>query len=236
MTQGRQRSAGSSNSVRNTSSHLQDHDLLLRETNHRCSNDLQLVVSLLALQSQRVTNPEARQALTDAMERVSILARARSTMHGDQKPSIEAALRQVCEALHAQAEPRSILVSLQVTDDVDGLTPNEVTTLALVANELATNAIKHGYKDGKAGHIRVTLGRTPAGDVSVIVDDDGLPLADTVRLDRSGLGLGLAKRLTASIGGLFIPPNPDPRRSSGSRKKGQSVRCSGRLVLVNRRK
>jgi len=208
MTQGRQGSAGLSNSVRNTSSHLQDHDLLLRETNHRCSNDLQLVVSLLALQSQRATHPEARQALTDAMERVSILARARSTMHGDQKPSIEAALRQVCEALHAQAEPRSILVSLQVTDDVDGLTPNEVTTLALVANELATNAIKHGYKDGKAGHIRVTLGRTPAGDVSVIVDDDGLPLAETVRPDRSGLGLGLAKRLTASIGGLFIPPGP----------------------------
>ena len=71
MTQGRQRSAGSSNSVRNTSSHLQDHDLLLRETNHRCNNDLQLVVSLLALQSQRVTNPEARQALTDAMEQVN---------------------------------------------------------------------------------------------------------------------------------------------------------------------
>lgn len=208
MTRNDQRSTMTSNFIRKAPPPHRDHDLLLRETNHRCSNDLQLVVSLLALQSQRATNPEARQALTDAMERVSILARARSTMHGDQKPSIEAALRQVCEALHAQAEPRSILVSLQVTDDVDGLTPNEVTTLALVANELATNAIKHGYKDGKAGHIRVTLGRTTAGDVSVIVDDDGLPLADTARPDHSGLGLGLAKRLTASIGGLFIPPEP----------------------------
>jgi two-component sensor histidine kinase len=204
MTQHDQRSVVPSGFVRKVTHPRTDQDLLLRETNHRCSNDLQLVVSLLALQSQRATHPEARQALTDAMERVSILARARSTMHGDQKPSIEAAPRQVCEALHAQAEPRSILVSLQVTDDVDGLTPNEVTTLT--ANELATNAIKHGYKDGKAGHIRVTLGRTPAGDVSIIVDDDGLPLADTVRPDRSGLGLGLAKRLTASIGGLFIPP------------------------------
>ena len=206
MTQGGQRSGGGSNAVHKTPSRNEDHDLLLRETNHRCSNDLQLVVSLLSLQSQRATNPEARQALTDAMERVSILARARSTMHGDQKPSIEAALRQVCEALHAQSEPRSILVSLQVTDDVDGLTPNEVTTLALVANELATNAIKHGYKDGKAGHIRVTLGRTSAGEVSVIVDDDGLPLPEFKRPDQGGLGLGLAKRLTASIGGLFIPP------------------------------
>jgi two-component sensor histidine kinase len=206
MTQHDQRSAVSSSSVRKAPRRHTDHDLLLRETNHRCSNDLQLVVSLLALQSQRATNPEARQALTDAMERVSVLARARSTMHGDRHPSLAAALRQVCEALHAQAELRSILVSLQVTEDVDGLTPNEVTTLALVANELATNAIKHGYKDGRAGHIRVTLGRTSAGDISVTVDDDGLPFPEVDRPNHNGLGLGLVKRLTASIGGLFIPP------------------------------
>ena len=181
-------------------------DLLLRETNHRCSNDLQLVVSLLSLQSQRATSQEAREALRDAMERVAVLARARTPAHAEQKPSIAGALRQVCEALHAQADPRSILVSLEVADDVDGLAPNEVTTLALVANELATNAIKHGYKDGKAGHIRVTLGRTTAGDVSVIVDDDGLPLPEAVQPGHTGLGLGLAKRLTASVGGLFIPP------------------------------
>jgi len=206
MTQQDLRSAKPSNFIREAPRPQTDHDLLLRETNHRCSNDLQLVVSLLALQSRRATNLEARQALTDAMERVSVLARARTTMHGDRHPSIEAALREVCEALHAQAEPRSILVSLQVTNDVDGLTPNEVTTLALVANELATNAIKHGYRDGKAGRICVTLGRTPAGDVSVIVDDDGLPFPEVERPTHSGLGLELVKRLTASIGALFIPP------------------------------
>jgi two-component sensor histidine kinase len=206
MTHRDKRSAALPNFVRRTPRHHGDDNLLLRETNHRCSNDLQLVASLLAVQSQRATNPEARQALTDAMERVSILARARSTMHADQRPSIEAALRQVCEALHAQAEPRSILVSLKVTDTVDGLTPNEVTTIALVANELATNAIKHAYKDGKSGHIRVTLGRTPSGDVSVIIDDDGLPFPELDRPNPSGLGLGLAKRLTASIGGIFISP------------------------------
>ncbi|MDQ0839430.1 sensor histidine kinase [Sphingomonas faeni] len=202
---------------------VRDSDLLLRETNHRCSNDLQLVVGLLSLQSQRVTSPEARQALTDAVERVTILARARSTIHGDQKPSIEAALRQVCEALHAQAELRSILVSLQVTDHVDGLTSDEVTALALVTNELATNAIKHAYKDGKPGHIRVTLGRAANGDISIVVDDDGLPLPEILQPSQGGLGLGLARRLTASIGGLFIPP------TTGS--KAFELRVSGKLRI-----
>ncbi len=204
-----------------------DSDLLLRETNHRCSNDLQLVVGLLSLQCQRVTSPEARQALTDTVERVTILARARSTIDGDQKPSIEVALRQVCEALHAQAELRSILVSLQVTDHVDGLTSDEVTALALVTNELATNAIKHAYKDGKPGHIRVTLGRTANGDISIVVDDDGSALPETLQPGQSGLGLGLARRLTASIGGLFIPPGAD--------SKAFELRVSGKLRIADGR-
>ena len=103
----------------------QGDDLLLRETNHRASNDLQLVVSLLGLQSRRAASPEVRQALSDAMERVSILARSRSAMHRERQVSLEAALRQVCEALHAQAEPRGILISLQTGDEVHGLSPHQ---------------------------------------------------------------------------------------------------------------
>lgn len=72
---------------------LQRDDLLLREMSHRCNNDLQLVVSLLRLQSRRATVPEVRQALADAAGRVSILARARNAMHRESSLSLEAALR-----------------------------------------------------------------------------------------------------------------------------------------------
>ena len=141
----------------------QGDDLLLRETIHRCSNDLQMIVSLLGLQSRRATSPEARQALIDAMERVSILARARSALHRDRQPTLDDALRQVCEALHTQAEPRGILISVQVGQQVQGLSANQITTLALVVNELATNAIKHAFEEGKAGYIRITAGVSGRG-------------------------------------------------------------------------
>lgn len=185
----------------------QGDDLLLRETNHRCSNDLQLVVSLLSLQSRRASSEETRQALADAMERVAILARCRSTLYRDRQLSLEGALRQVCEALHAQAEPRSIRVFLTVAEEVDGLSSTEITTLALVVNELATNAIKHAYEEGQSGHIEITLGRNAGQDVTIIVDDDGLPFPDTKYAAADGLGLGLSKRLMASISGLFIMPS-----------------------------
>jgi two-component sensor histidine kinase len=132
--------------------HIQGDDLLLRETNHRCSNDLQLVVSLQALHSRRAANPEVRAALADAMERVSILAHAPRALHQERPVTLEVALRQVCDA-----EPRSILVALEAVHDVRGLTANHVTTVTLVVNELATNAIKHAFEDSKAGHIRVTI-------------------------------------------------------------------------------
>ena len=72
-------------------------------------------------------------------------------------------------------------------------------------NELATNAIKHAFEEGKSGHIRVTISRNDSRDVIIIVDDDGLPFPDA-NGNGEGLGLGLAKRLMASIGGLLIMP------------------------------
>lgn len=181
----------------------QRNDLLLRETNHRCSNDLQLVVSLLALQSRRAANPEARQALTDAMERVSILARARRMMHREPHQGLQASLRQVCEALQGQAEPRSILICLKADHGEPRLEPSCITTVALVVNELATNAIKHAFEEGKPGHVKVSVVENGGHDVTILVDDDGIPFPDS---KGEGLGLGLAKRLMASIGGMLIPP------------------------------
>lgn len=185
-----------------------DDELLLRETHHRCSNDLQLIVGLLELQSRRAASEETRQALADAVERVGILARSRNALNGERQPSLEVALKQVCEGLQAHAEPRSIMISAHVENEIRGLSPAQITTLSLVVNELATNAIKHAFDIGTAGHIQIRIGANIGRGLAVIVEDDGRPFHDAPVGMGSGLGLGLAKRLMASIGGLFIPPPP----------------------------
>ncbi len=186
----------------------QGDDLLLRETNHRCSNDLQLVVSLLALQSRRAVSAETREALSDAMERVAILARARSTLQSEGKNSLEIALRQICDALHSQAEPRGILVSLDVAQSPRGLSASTIMAVALAVNELATNAIKHAFEEGKSGYVRVSLRQNGDRHAVIIVDDDGLPFPELANggAPGTGLGLGLVKRLIASAGGLILVP------------------------------
>lgn len=178
--------------------------LLLRETYHRCNNDLQLVVGLLSLQSRRATNPETRDALADVMARVAILAHARGDMDRRRPPSLQCALRQVCEALLSQAEPRAILISMHTEHDAQGLSPEHVATLALVVNELATNAIKHAFEEGKAGNIRISVRRSGERDIAILVDDDGLPFPATNGAKSDGMGLSLVRRLVASADGVFI--------------------------------
>lgn len=187
-------------------------ELLLRETNHRCANDLQLVVSLLSLQGRRAENPEVSTALMDAAARVGVLARARTGLSCQQQPDLGAALRQVCEALHSQAEPRGILMSLEVERDVPGLSEHQIATIALAVNELATNAIKHAFHEGQGGRISISLRRTDSGEVVVIVDDDGLPLPNTAIADGGGMGFGLVHRLVGSVGGSFVAPAPGSKR------------------------
>lgn len=188
-------------------------DLLLRETHHRCSNDLQLVVGLLSLQSRRATNPETRDALADAMGRVAVLARARAELNKCRQLSLEGALRQVCEALHSQAEPRSILISMQAEhDEVQSLAPDHISTLALVVNELATNAIKHAFEEGKSGHISILVRRDGERQAVIIVDDDGLPFPEVDNAKDGGMGLGLVKRLVASADSVFIQPTDGSKR------------------------
>lgn len=191
-----------------------DADLLLRETIHRCNNDLQLVVSLLQFQCRRVSHPETRAELGDAVERVAILARARSAMQGGAGQSLEAALRKVCEALRSQAEPRGIAVLFEAEPDAPALSRSTTMTVSLAVNELATNAIKHGFRAGRSGTVRVVLRRPDDGFVGVLVDDDGLPFLDSPGSEGSGSGLGLVKRLIASAGGSLGVPTDGSKRFS----------------------
>ena len=198
----------------NPKSHIQSYsasapneDLLLREITHRCSNDLQMVVGLLSMQSRRMQSEEARIALTDAMERVSILARSRAMLQRNERLTLEAALLQVCEALQSQAEPRGILISFTVSDQCDGLSQQQITTLALIVNELITNAIKHAFHDGNGGRIEVCAKRHDGTALRITVEDDGSPFEKAMSPNSGGFGLDLVTRLIGSVGGLLVPPS-----------------------------
>jgi len=186
-----------------------DPQLLLREATHRHGNDLQLIVAMLSLQARRAPHVETAEALRDAAERVAILAHARAAPADDGSPSLESALGRICNALNAQAAPHAI-TKLRIDDPCDGLDPASIAPIMLAVNELATNSLKHAFRDEKGGHIQISAW-TEGDQIVITVDDDGAPFSEQQDTSRKGLGLGLIRRLITSSGGTLRLPSHDTK-------------------------
>jgi two-component sensor histidine kinase len=182
---------------------LDQQQILLKETSHRVKNSLQIVSAMLRLQANTVEDDDLRAHLMEASSRVSAIGRAYERLSYD--PDVENInlgpyLKQVCtDAVGGSACTLDF-------DAVEGiqLDADRAISLALLVNELVTNAIKHGLAGRSDGHIWVCLARNDENTVSISVRDNGVGLPADFDLDKSsGLGMrivaGLAKQLQAKI-------------------------------------
>jgi two-component sensor histidine kinase len=151
---------------------------LLQEVDHRVKNNLQLIGSMILLQSRRETDLSARQALKTVLERVTAVATVHRRLFQDDPLSFDVAdfLRDLTADMAAAAGRDNLQIALEL--DRTTLPAASAAAFALVANELLGNALKHAYPAGQAGRIAVSLANH--GDACVFtVADDGVGLADS---------------------------------------------------------
>lgn len=175
--------------------------LLLNELNHRTKNNMQVLQSLLAGAARSAQNEEARRVLGDASGRVAAMAAAQRVLYGTIDANNFAAnefLDAVVETVQQTLPPGVRIVS----GGASGVLSNDAAMpLALILNELLTNAAKHGTKDPSRDTIRLGFAEHD-GRFEIHVEDDGPGFdIDAVRQTSSGLRLilGLARQLHASI-------------------------------------
>ena len=185
--------------------------LLLREVAHRSINDMQMVASLLALQSRHAECEEARQALKDARDRVMVLANARAALMRNSHCTLDASLQQVCIALQSQAEPYGVTVCFASATLRSKLSAAQIIALTLAVNELATNALKHAFNGTDGGKISIAMHTDDDRNLTVTVADNGAPFSATSDRRGSGLGMNLVRRLVESANGLVIAPDEDSK-------------------------
>ena len=183
---------------------LQEKEVLFKEVNHRVKNSLQLVASLLNLQKGQIKEAEARQQFDEAARRISTIAQIHQRLYRDEhldKIALDRVLIELCEDLSQVMSASRVAI---VCDAVPCHLPTErVIPLALVINELVTNAFKYGFPHGHGGTIRVECRQEP-GALVLSVADDGAPLRDDFDPVR-GAGLGmkivnaLARQLRATL-------------------------------------
>jgi two-component system, sensor histidine kinase PdtaS len=177
-------------------------EILTKESDHRLLNNLQMIVSLLSLQSRASTNPEVAAQLATASDRVATIGRIHRRLHsldGAQSFTLKQYLEDLCRdfsiMLAAGRDERVITVEgIEVT-----LPAATAIPLGFIANELITNAAKYGK-----GRITVSLEADPANGYALSVANDGPALPEGFDPAASkGLGMSIVRSLIGRIGGEF---------------------------------
>lgn len=149
--------------------------LSLREVHHRVKNDLQLVASILNIQSRRCEEESAQKILRENVGRVLSIAAIYDilTMVEDDSPAVDSVL--LLERLGRNLQtlvPEGRMVDIRVTGDHVALSPDTAGALAIVVNELITNALEHAFEDRDRGEILVSF-RAGSMFHTAIVSDNG---------------------------------------------------------------
>jgi len=175
--------------------------VLLREVNHRVSNSLQLIASMLQIQAANSGSDETREALKTAVARVLAVAEVHKRLYtsdGVESVSVDQYLSELINDLRRSAEDHG-LSQLSFEADQLQLDPDRAVALGVIVNELMINAWKYAYPDS-SGPIRVALKRGQDSEVVLSVEDDGVGTDNDMGRNSTGLGRKIVTAMAQKLG------------------------------------
>ncbi|MBU7025852.1 MAG: PAS domain S-box protein [Theionarchaea archaeon] len=175
----------------NVKASLREKEVLLREIHHRVKNNLQIISSLLSLQSRYIRESQYTEMFKESQNRVRSMALIHEKLYQSEdlakidfteyiKPLVHELIRSY------EVDPDKVAVRIQV-DDVS-LGVDTAIPCGLIINELVSNSLKHAFPDRK-GEIKIAL-HSVDGTIELTVSDNGVGIPDTIDF-RNAETLGL---------------------------------------------
>ncbi len=181
---------------------LREKEEALRELQHRAKNSLQLVISLLKLQSGRIRDPDARSAYDQTLQRIEALAIAYRHLHessSETEVELGRYLTEIATTTCANmAGAAGVDTRIQTEEIAVGL--SLAVPLGLIVNELVTNALRHAFPSDR--WLRIGLRRASPTEAELVVADNGRGLPSGFDADADA-AMMLAEALAGQIGGTF---------------------------------
>lgn len=177
--------------------------LELREMHHRVKNNLQMVASILNIQSRRSKQPETREILQENVNRILSIASVYDMLlheEGSDLIPLKPLLKQVVDNIEASITGGETHIAFTLTGAEIRLSAERATLVAVVVNELVTNCVKHAFVGRRKGNVAVALERGSSCSL-VLVEDDGIGYQPE---KKAGFGIELVRltveeRLKGSI-------------------------------------
>lgn len=179
---------------------VEEKQTLMREGDHRLMNSLQLVQSILALQSRNSSNEDTKTQLDLASNRVLAIATVHKQLHltgSMEEVDIGDFLRRLCENLKHTAPAQ--IDAIKITADTAMRRSDIATGLGLLVAELVTNSFKYAYPDGQRGNVYVDFKET-GGKWRLVVSDNGRGLPEGFDIGHSrGFGMKVVKAFVSRL-------------------------------------
>jgi two-component sensor histidine kinase len=185
---------------------LDEKVVLLREIHHRVKNNLQVIASLLNLQSANADS-DVQQVFAESQNRVHAIAlvhellyRAADLAHIELDRYLANLVMRLVQTYGTDAGRVTVTASApDIHLDIDTAVP-----CGLMVNELVSNALKHGFPDGRRGKVEVAMDVGLDGNVVLTVRDDGVGLPGPLRWEEvRSLGLQIVGSLAKQLKGTF---------------------------------
>ncbi|MBU0928044.1 MAG: hypothetical protein KKA67_09865, partial [Spirochaetes bacterium] len=188
---------------------LAEKDVLLKEVHHRVKNNLQIVSSILSIQSGSLDDESAKAAFDECQNRIQAMALVHEEVYRTGsyvELGMSGYLERICETLSWGRDRGACETAIAVSvDDAAALSLDKAIPCGLVVNELVVNALKHAFPGRELGAVSVRFSREGAM-WRLSVSDDGVGKAGAV----SGEGIGdqLVAGLVAQLNGSIRYASP----------------------------
>lgn len=186
---------------------IQTQSALVQEMHHRVRNNLQTVAALLSLQLRSEEDAPWTHELREAIGRIQSIAAVHDIMSDESRlagTTVDVIARMVAEDAHSTLIPPGLQITFDIPKSTLTVPSRQATIIALLINELAANAIHHGFAERSQGRITITAKREH-GTAIIEVANDGVHIPDGFNpAESNGLGMRITQRLvTSDLRGSF---------------------------------
>jgi PAS domain S-box-containing protein len=183
---------------------LKEKDVLLKEIHHRVKNNLQIIISLLNLQSGYIKDEATLKAVKDGQSRVRSMALVHEKFYQSDELSeiiFSEYIEKLCHFLYQSYGDKTDRIELQIKGDRIGLDMDTAMPCGLLVNEIVSNAYKYAFPGNEKGRILIELKKTN-GKMMLLVQDNGVGFHEDFSLEKSdSLGMQLIQALTSQLDG-----------------------------------